>query len=75
MNKPLIAIATDELLNTGLPTKETFSAAVSSIEICFGRACKKLSSFVIPSFIFPEIPSSTEDAIFSSKASTSLKQA
>ena len=64
----------EELLNTGLPTKETFSVAVLSSETFFGREFKKLSSFIIPSFIFSEIPSSTADAIFPSKASTSLKQ-
>jgi hypothetical protein len=65
VNKPLIAIAREELVNTGLPTKETFSAAVLSSAICLGRVCKELSSFAIPSFILSEMPSSTEDAIFS----------
>lgn len=74
MNKPLIEIAMEEVVNTGLPMKETFSAAVLSREICFGRICKTLSSFVIPSAIFFEMPSSTDDAIFSSKASINLKQ-
>jgi len=64
----------EELLITGLLTKETFSVEELSSDIFFGRDSKKLSSFTIPSFIFSEMPSSTADAIFPSKASTSLKQ-
>jgi hypothetical protein len=73
VNKPLIPSSIEELLSTGLPTKETFRTAVSSNKIVFGRVCSRLSSVGIPSFIFLETASSTADPIFPLKASTSLQ--
>lgn len=64
----------EELLSTGLSTKVTFKAAMSSSLICFGSDCNKESSFIIPSLTFLEIFSSTAETICPPKASTNLKE-